>query len=379
MRDDKQHILFVATEYDAPGMRPYAQRIINAMWQAGDRVLIVSRYGADNEAFGHIPPQDITWIDYPQGLLSKGLFRFWPTRVMRAIDRLIEHEGIQLIYSLTEELILAGHIGRLQQRVPVLYTVHDARFHDYSTNSPVRWLKNQLLLARPQRQMMERTVNQLTNSREQQELLEERYPSHQVHYAPFPTLVSTAMAQGTTRVEELKEVGNGYILFFGTLHLYKGVHLLYDAYLSHPELHGHQLVIAGTSDIYFDLRRDDTDAAVTVINRYIDDSEIKDLFSRAAVVVYPYISATQSGVISIASYFGKPMVLSDLPFFRQTCDGHGGVQFFPSGDPEALAAALERALSHPSSSAAIYQDVYSSQAMQSALDQVIASTLNTRS
>ena len=49
--------------------------------------------------------------------------------------------------------------------------------------------------------------------------------------------------------------------------------------------------------------------------RFIKDSEVRDLFSRAAVVVYPYISATQSGVTSIASYFDKPMVLSDLPFW----------------------------------------------------------------
>ena len=51
MRDASRHILFLATEYDAPGMRPYARNIINTMWQAGDYVIIVTRYGPDNQAF----------------------------------------------------------------------------------------------------------------------------------------------------------------------------------------------------------------------------------------------------------------------------------------------------------------------------------------
>ena len=54
-----------------------------------------------------------------------------------------------------------------------------------------------------------------------------------------------------------------------------------------------------------------------VINRFVDDKELADLFQKAAVVVYPYISATQSGVISIASFFKKPIVLSDVDYFKE--------------------------------------------------------------
>ena len=373
MRDASQHILFIATEYDAPGMRPYARHIINAMWQEGDHVLIVTRYGTDNDAFPEIPSNDITWIDYPTGKLSKAVFRFFPVNVTRAIDEIIEQKVIRLIYSLTEELILTGSIKRLQRRIPLLYTVHDANFHDYKTKSPVRWLKNRFIIARPQRLMIERTLHQVTNSHEQQELVSERFPYHKVHYVPFPTLVSRQIADGNTPVDELKDVPDGYILFFGTLHLYKGVHLLYNAYLSHPDLRSHGLVIAGSGNIYFE-RRDNEDGVI-FINRFIDDSEIRDLFSRAAVVVYPYTSATQSGVISIASYFGKPIVLSDLPFFSQICRGHDGVEFFNSGDDEALARALSRALHSQANTTAIYQTEYTPQTMLKALDNAITRTL----
>lgn len=372
MREASRHILFLATEFDAPGMHPYAINIINAMWQPGDHVLIVTRYGIDNEAFPQIPAESITWIDYPTGKVGKALFRFRPTSVLRAIDSLVEKEDISLIYSLTEEIILADSIRLLQRRIPVLYTVHDATFHDYKAANPLRWLKNHLIIARPQRLMLSRTINQVTNSRAQQEYILQRYPDHQVHYAPFPTLVNDAIARGGKQVQELQDVADGYIPFFGTLHLYKGVHLLYDAYLSHPELQSHPLVIAGTREIYFARRPDEQ--GVTFINRFIDDSEVRDLFGRAALVVYPYISATQSGVTSIASYFGKPMVLSDLPFFKQTCEGCEGVEFFANGDRQALASALDRALQGElASTRSLYDREYAPQAMRDALDSIINS------
>ena len=372
MRDASRHILFLATEFDAPGMHPYAINIINTMWQPGDHVLIVSRYGVDNEAFPAIPADSITWIDYPTGKMAKAVFRFRPTSVLQAIHDIVGRKDIKLLFSLTEEIILADSIGKLQRQVPMLYTVHDATFHDYKSSSLVRWLKDRLIIARPQRLMLKRTCHQVTNSREQLELIIGRYPDHQVHYAPFPTLVNEAIARGGKQVEELQGVGDGYILFFGTIHFYKGVHLLYDAYLSRPELQSRPLVIAGTREIYFARRPDEQ--GVTFINRFIDDSEVRDLFGRAALVVYPYISATQSGVTSIASYFGKPMVLSDLPFFKQTCEGSAGVEFFTSGDRQALASALSRALQGElATTRGLYDREYAPQAMQAALNSIINS------
>lgn len=373
MRTANQHILFLATEYDAPGMRPYARVIINTMWQAGDHVLIVSRYGADNEAFPGIPADDITWIDYPTGKLAKAVFRFRPASVLRAIGDIVERCAISLVFSLTEEIILADTIRSLQRQVPVLYTVHDASFHDYQFVSPVRWLKDRLLIARPQRLMLKRTPHQVTNSTTQREHILQQYPYHRVHYAPFPTLITDAIAGGDRQVEELKNVAGDYILFFGTLHLYKGVHLLYEAYLSHSALQTRPLVIAGTRDIYFERRNDEKN--VIIINRFVDDRELRDLFQRAAVVVYPYTSATQSGVTSIASYFGRPMVLSDLPFFKETCTGSDGVTFFANGDRDALAGAIECALQHPADTTPLYERQYTREALLIALDQAITATL----
>ena len=372
MRDPSRHILFLATEYDAPGMRPYARNIINTMWQAGDHVLIVTRDGVDNQAFPDIPASSITWIDYPESTWRRALFRYFPRRLNRSISRIVKTQGIDLAYSLTGELVLAGSIGRLQRHIPLLYTVHDAVYHDYKFSSPLHWLKDRFIIALPQQWLFKRTLHKVTNSQTQLELIARRYPEHKVYYAPFPTLVNDKIAQGGQQVAELKDVTDGYILFFGTVQLYKGVHLLYDAYIHHPELNARPLVVAGAGTAYF--KRETADNAI-FINRFMDDSELRDLFSRAAVVVYPYISATQSGVTSIASYFGKPMVLSDLPFFKQTCYSSEGVEFFSSGDSEALAVAIGRCLKSPRTSSGMYQRVYSPEAMRSALEGIIGTIL----
>lgn len=373
MRTASQHILFLATEYDAPGMHPYAVNIINSLWQAGDHVLIVTRYGVEAKAFTDIPDNDITWIDYPAAKLQRAMFRYFPKRLNRAIDWVLDTCDIGLIYSLTGELVLAPSIRRLQARVPVLYTVHDAVYHDYKFNSPLAWLKDRLIIALPQQRLFNHTLNKVTNSHEQLDYITRHYPGHRVSYVPFPSLVNAAIANGERQVDELKGVGDGYILFFGTVQFYKGVHVLTEAYRTHPELQSRPLVIAGKGDFRFDGPVNGLD--VIHINRFIDDSELRDLFTRAGVVVYPYISATQSGVTSIAAYFGRPMVLSDLPFFTHTCSGAAGVEFFPSGDSDALAASVSRVLASSATTTALYDRLYSPETLRAGLEKAISKLL----
>lgn len=370
MRDAEHHILFIATEY-AAGMRPYASAMVHTLWQAGDRLLVVAKGEEVKHDFDDLPANQVTWIDYPTSKLGKLAFRVWPSRLVGMIEQLVTDYGIQLIYCLTGELILANHIRRLQRHAPLLYTIHDAVGHDSKFEGWTTWLKHKFLINGPQQRMINNTKCQITNSEEQQRLVKERYPYHRVYYAPFPTLVTPDITNGNATVPELEAVDDGYILFFGNLQLYKGVHLLYEAYLSHPEFHNRALVIAGAGYVYFKLR-DDENGRVIFINRYVDDKELKDLFSRAALVVYPYVSATQSGVMSIASYFGKPMVVSDLPFFKQIGGTYQGIEFFATGDSEDLALAMIRSLQSPETDTrGLYQHQYAPQALSSALEDIL--------
>ena len=373
MRNPSRHILFLATEY-AAGMRPYASAIIHSLWQQGDHVLIVAKEDSVKHDLDDLPSDSVTWVDYPTAKWQKLAFRFRPSHLIDIIEQLVVEQGIQLIYCLTGELILVNCIKRLQRMVTVLYTIHDAVGHDSKFEGVMTWLKHKVLIAGPQRHLIKSTQYQVTNSKSQQQLVKRQFPYHKVFYAPFPSLVTDVIAHGKATVPELNEIKDGYILFFGNLQLYKGVHLLYDAYLSHPELQERSLVIAGSGYIYFKHRSDET--GIRFINRYIEDDEVNDLLSRAGVVVYPYISATQSGVVSIASYYGKPVVLSDVPYFKQTCEGYEGVEFFSTGDSEALAAAINRSLLSSASTSDLYGREYAPQSMRDALEDVFAAILH---
>ena len=134
-------------------------------------------------------------------------------------------------------------------------------------------------------------MHKVTNSKAQFEYVSKHYTnSKNIFYAPFPSLINDDIKNGKTEVPETKGVTN-YILFFGNIHLYKGVDLLYRCYLEHSELHKHKLVLAGNGIYYFP--RPTSKEGVIVINRFVDDKELADLFQKAAVVVYPYISATK--------------------------------------------------------------------------------------
>lgn len=144
------------------------------------------------------------------------------------------------------------------------------------------------------------------------------------------------------------------LLFLGRITPYKGLEVLLAAFerlsLRRPAL---RLCIAGEGSLvpYHNalarLRN------VEVINRWLDDSEIGPLFGRASLVVLPYTSASQSGVLAAAAGFGLPVIATrtgGLP--EQIQSGETGLLVAP-GSVEELAAAIERLLDDPALASAL--------------------------
>lgn len=353
------NILFLATEYEG-GMRPYAYTIIHNTWNEHSHAVVVIKDEKYKRDFHHLDPERVHFITYPKCKLGKLWFKIQPTALITEIKRILKEVHIDVVYSLTGELVLSDFIKPLQKKVPVLYTVHDAIPHE--TKLPlIEKLKERYIVLKPQQKLLSRTMHKVTNSKAQFEYVSKHYTnSKNIFYAPFPSLINDDIKNGKTEVPETKGVTN-YILFFGNIHLYKGVDLLYRCYLEHSELHKHKLVLAGNGIYYFP--RPTSKEGVIVINRFVDDKELADLFQKAAVVVYPYISATQSGVISIASFFKKPIVLSDVDYFKEVAENQPGVTFFKKGDTNHLARAIKDALATQVSSERIFTDIYSPESL----------------
>lgn len=139
------------------------------------------------------------------------------------------------------------------------------------------------------------------------------------------------------------------ILMFGRMEAYKGLDLLLAAA---TELRRRRddflLVLAGRGPL-LDLYRSQFEAlgCCEIHAEYISREQSIALFNSCDVVVAPYHEATQSGVVSLANAFARPVIgmavggLPDVIF-----DGVNGRLVRP-GDHMSLAAALERALYTP--------------------------------
>jgi glycosyltransferase involved in cell wall biosynthesis len=138
------------------------------------------------------------------------------------------------------------------------------------------------------------------------------------------------------------------VLFFGRLSPYKGLDVLFEAAHSVAErVPGVHFVVAGRPNPGYEpppLPSLPNGAKIEIINRYIPSAQLGELFGAAAVVVCPYLDATQSGVVLTAYAFDRPVVgtaVGGLPEYILH-DQTGLV--VPPRDPRALADSLAAVL-----------------------------------
>ena len=166
-----------------------------------------------------------------------------------------------------------------------------------------------------------------------------RVTEHPVY--DFGQAVDRAEARAALDVPEDAPV----FLFFGFVRRYKGLHVLLDAWRDVANrLPNARLVVAG--EFYADegqLRAQARDLpSVRFDADYIPDARVPLYFGAADAVVQPYVSATQSGVASIAFHFGRPVITTSVGGLAEAVpDGTAGL-VVPPDDPDALADAIVR-------------------------------------
>ena len=372
---DNRKILFLATE-NAPGMRPYAFSMIKSTSNAHSHAIIVVKDETEKKHYTGIEQYcTVHYLLRPSDTIGKLWWHVYPKSLVSTINSILDANDIELIVTLTGEVCLSWIFARLQNKVPILHTVHDAIPHEYKL-SFINSLKDKLFVSGPNKSILKKSKFLVTNSLQQKKWLEQNCSDKKIYYCPFPTLVTSDIENSEKVASELNGIDD-YILFFGRVEFYKGVHLLYNAYINNKDtLHPHKLVLAGRGDhenYYFSVA-DDGD--VIVINRFIEDCEVRKLFENAAVVVYPYISATQSGVLSVASRFGKKIVVADVPFFRDSANGQEGVFFTDPSNETQLVETILEAINSDSTTQRLYASVYSHETVAEHMDSIIGNVLS---
>ncbi len=138
------------------------------------------------------------------------------------------------------------------------------------------------------------------------------------------------------------------LLFFGYVRQYKGLDILIDAFAelvkSNPDF---KLLVAGEfydkPDAYFkQIKELGIEDKVKVVNQFIPNEGVAKYFSLSEVVVLPYRSATQSGILNIAYGYHKPVVITNVGGLSEFVDVDATGVIVPEATKEAIIKGVNR-------------------------------------
>lgn len=75
---------------------------------------------------------------------------------------------------------------------------------------------------------------------------------------------------------------------------------------------------------------------VVTITGFVPRDEIPSTLAAADVLVYPYLGSSQSGPLHLSLAMGKPIVVTDIPSFRELIQDHVNGLIIPMSNPEML-------------------------------------------
>lgn len=364
----KRTLIVAETSY--AGMGPYVSEIANS-FSPNDDV-----YFFFNELDDDYYPRNIKKELYSKSVFVEGSNTLkyklytnvtWKYGFDNQVLKLCEEWKIEQVYFING-CCDPSLVHRMKKKgIVTISAVHDLHPHE-AKKSFLKMIKHYNFYAR-NKYGRESCDTCITNSVEQYHELQTLYPQKNIYFHEFPSLVTDIVALGNQPVEELKGNKTPYILFFGRIEKYKGVDILVDAFNMFDKNANVKLVIAGKGSVECAPKYSDK---IIFIDRFIKDEEIASLYKNALFVVYPYISATQSGVLSIAMFFKTPIIASDVPYFKHVLQESNAGLLFSKGSAKALYLKMQEMLALDSNEIKYnerkyYESKYSRESIRAAL------------
>ena len=141
------------------------------------------------------------------------------------------------------------------------------------------------------------------------------------------------------------------LLFFGYVRKYKGLDILIEAFPKYfQRIRNARLLIVGEfydnpSEYFEMIRKLKIEDNVKVINQFVPNEDVAKYYQASDLVILPYRSATQSGILNVAYGFYKPVIVTDVGGLAEFVDeGKTGFVVNPNS-PEAIAEGVQRFLS----------------------------------
>ena len=309
---------------DREGLSHYSAQLVDALAERCDAIL-VSPAGTGCYVSGKA---GVIEIDYPQKRWNPAYFL-----KLLSLVRIIAREKPDVVHIQDMHPLLCV-VSSLIPGTKIVQTLHDVTPHMGEQLWYSRWSRNA---------MMKRADAIIVHGNYLRNILLKLYPeaedkTHVVHLGPWNLFRRWSNA-------DTSEEKN--LLFFGRIVGYKGIEVLLRAMnLVHNVLPEYRLTIAGRAITMSEdlsecegLIREYKDF-VDVDNRRIPDEEVPKLFERCQMVVLPYLDGSQSGVLSMAYAFNKPVIATSVGSIPETVE-HGNTGLLvPPGDVQALADAI---------------------------------------
>jgi len=159
---------------------------------------------------------------------------------------------------------------------------------------------------------LQQTDRFIVQTRQDEKNLTDLLPGAQIRRHPHPLY-----HQFPKPARHLARRAGLELLFFGFVRPYKGLDLLIDALHLARLPADFFLTIAGEfwqgqDQFRQQINEKSLQNKIEIIDRYLPDQEVADLFQRADLVVLPYRSATGSGVIPLAYHYNKPVLVTPV-------------------------------------------------------------------
>jgi glycosyltransferase involved in cell wall biosynthesis len=186
----------------------------------------------------------------------------------------------------------------------------------------------------------------VVHSKSDSEQLLSQFPGARITVTPHPTYAALSESDPPAVSLDLPD-DRPLLLFCGFVRPYKGLDILIEAMPTILESRPVHLLVAGEfwqSDAPYreQIDRLNVGEAVTLVNRYLTNEELSAFLALADVLVLPYRSATQSGIVQLAFGRQKPVITTDVGGLTEAVvNGRTGL-VVPPEDPPALAAAVNR-------------------------------------
>lgn len=236
----------------------------------------------------------LNWVSVGRKISKAGydtvIFRYWMSFMAPAlgtIARLIKRNGHTRILAITDNII-----------------PHEKKFFDRAFTSYFLSACDGFLT------MSQAVLEQLTQ-------LNQHKPSIYVPH-PMYDMFGPEMSKTEARSQLQLSAQDRYLLFFGFIRKYKGLHLLLDAFAdSRVRALNIKLIVAGEfyedAKPYLDqIRQSGLTDKVIMSNDFIPNDRVSSYFCAADAVIQTYLNATQSGVTQIAYFYNKPMIVTNV-------------------------------------------------------------------